>query len=220
MADKQYNDLLKRLLKAIDNIHEMLQYRGYEIGYSNEGENENDVCETEQIRDLDELEEKVGMLDQDSLNSITIRKYRPATKDWIVVFFVRDKITNDLLNYHINTFMKPKNIYRAIFVNINLSDKVADPKLINSPQPEYILEYFNVNYLQFDPSKHELVPLHKIRFDKHADECKGFPLITLGDVMSRWLGLLEGDVIEIERPSETSGQYEYFRICQKHPLAK
>jgi DNA-directed RNA polymerase subunit H (RpoH/RPB5) len=39
------------------------------------------------------------------------------------------------------------------------------------------------------------------------------PHIHRGDVMAKWLGLRQGDVVRITRYNETSGEYYYYRYC-------
>jgi DNA-directed RNA polymerase I, II, and III subunit RPABC1 len=39
------------------------------------------------------------------------------------------------------------------------------------------------------------------------------PLIQKQDIIARWLGLQQGDVVRITRYTETSGKYYFYRCC-------
>jgi len=85
-----------------------------------------------------------------------------------------------------------------------------------------MLQYFKVEELFFNPTKHELVPPHrklssdeaKIIMDKYMIKSKGqMPLIQHTDVIAKWIGLKQGDLVEITRYNENSGEYYYYRCC-------
>lgn len=84
------------------------------------------------------------------------------------------------------------------------------------------LQYFTLGELQYNPSKHILVPKHEKMSDT---EVRGvlqeyqlrsksqLPSISRTDIMARWLGLKHGDVVKITRTNENSGVYYYYRCC-------
>ena len=79
-------------------------------------------------------------------------------------------------------------------------------------------QIFSLKELQFNISKHSLVPKHeKINFDdisKYLNNDKSkLPIISIIDPMSRYLGLKQGDVVKITRNSPSSGEYYIFRCC-------
>jgi DNA-directed RNA polymerase subunit H (RpoH/RPB5) len=85
-----------------------------------------------------------------------------------------------------------------------------------------MLQYFKVEELLFNPTKHELVPPHrklsndeaKIVMDKYMIKSKGqMPLIQHTDVIAKWIGLKQGEIVEITRYNENSGEYYYYRCC-------
>jgi DNA-directed RNA polymerase subunit H (RpoH/RPB5) len=85
-----------------------------------------------------------------------------------------------------------------------------------------MLQYFKVEELLFNPTKHELVPPHrklsndeaKNIMDKYMIKSKGqMPLIQHTDVIAKWIGLKQGDLVEITRYNENSGEYYYYRCC-------
>ena len=85
-----------------------------------------------------------------------------------------------------------------------------------------MLQFFHVNELLFNPTKHELVPPHrklttdeaKEVMDKYLIKSKGqMPLILHTDVIAKWIGLKQGEIVEIIRYNENSGKYYYYRCC-------
>lgn len=85
-----------------------------------------------------------------------------------------------------------------------------------------IFQVFTLKELQYNPSRHILVPKHALMKDEAVKEVlekyqvkskNHLPHIQRTDKMSRWLGLRPGDVVEITRPNENSGIYYYYRCC-------
>jgi DNA-directed RNA polymerase subunit H (RpoH/RPB5) len=85
------------------------------------------------------------------------------------------------------------------------------------------LQVFDIKLLQFNVSKHELVPKHEVVTDD--EEIKNIveqmclknkhqlPIILKSDAMAHYLGLKNGDVVRITRVSPTSGEYVMYRCC-------
>jgi DNA-directed RNA polymerase subunit H (RpoH/RPB5) len=85
-----------------------------------------------------------------------------------------------------------------------------------------MLQYFQINQLLFNPTKHKLVPKHKkltteesIKImEKYMIKNKlQMPMILHNDVIAKWLGLKQGEIVEIIRYNENSGQSFYYRCC-------
>jgi len=98
---------------------------------------------------------------------------------------------------------------------LNIIDKILQKK-------NGMLQYFHMNELLFNPTKHELVPPHrklssdevKIVMEKYLIKNKlQMPLILHTDVIAKWIGLKQNDVVEITRYNENSGKYYYYRCC-------
>lgn len=84
------------------------------------------------------------------------------------------------------------------------------------------LQLFVKRELMYNPSRHELTPKHlkltpdEVEAVKETYMLKSkaqLPAIHRGDVMAKWLGLRQGDVVRITRYNETSGEYYYYRHC-------
>ncbi len=85
------------------------------------------------------------------------------------------------------------------------------------------VSFFQLKNIITNPARHVFVPPHRklsaeettiILKALHASSKSQLPHIKFHvDMMARILGLVPGDVVEIKRPSETSGIYKYYRIC-------
>ena len=98
---------------------------------------------------------------------------------------------------------------------LNLIDKVLQKK-------KGMLQYFQLNDLQFNPTKHQLVPPHRKLNQEEATAIMNryliksklqMPLILKTDVIAKWHGLKQGDIVEIIRYNENSGKSYYYRCC-------
>jgi len=85
-----------------------------------------------------------------------------------------------------------------------------------------MLQMYLLKELLYNPSKHQLVPLHERMDDTEINELldkymlknrNQLPVILRSDVMARYLGLKPGEVVRITRYNETSGKYFYYRVC-------
>lgn len=85
------------------------------------------------------------------------------------------------------------------------------------------ISFFPLKNIISNPAKHMFVPPHrKLEEDEltavtkalHMKSRFEFPHIKFhADIQARVLGLVHGDVVEIRRPSETCGEYVYYRVC-------
>jgi len=85
------------------------------------------------------------------------------------------------------------------------------------------LQFFHIHQLQFDITTHRLAMPHRIlNEDEKVEVFKKFnimnpeeqlPWIDSQDPMVKWIGAIPGDVIEIERHSDSVGKSLYYRYC-------
>lgn len=113
---------------------------------------------------------------------------------------------------------KPYSLYILI-----VKDKMTqnNAKMLSSLKVN--LQQFDIKSLQFNISKHELVPKHELVRDEN--EVKDIvsryslkskfqlPIILKTDAMAKYLGLKNGDVVKITRVSQTAGEYIVYRCC-------
>lgn len=85
------------------------------------------------------------------------------------------------------------------------------------------IQIFDIKELQFNISKHTLVPKHELVentedvqkiIQQYSVKSKfHLPHILKSDPMSRYLGLKSGDIVRITRISPTAGEYIVYRCC-------
>jgi DNA-directed RNA polymerase subunit H (RpoH/RPB5) len=84
------------------------------------------------------------------------------------------------------------------------------------------VSFFHIKNLVSNPAHHSMVPPHrKLSEEEVADLIVRLKLrskfelerITYDDIQARVLGLVPGDIVEIRRPSPTSGTYIKYRVC-------
>lgn len=85
------------------------------------------------------------------------------------------------------------------------------------------VEVHLINRLQFNITKHTLVPKHEVIRDKNViDELTQryklkskmqFPIILKTDPIAKYYGMRTGDLVRITRTSETAGEYVIYRCC-------
>jgi DNA-directed RNA polymerase subunit H (RpoH/RPB5) len=85
------------------------------------------------------------------------------------------------------------------------------------------ISFFHLKNIISNPSRHTFVPPHRkltqaeietVIAETHVKSKSEFPHIKYHrDMQARVLGLVPGDVVEIQRPSETCGIYTMYRVC-------
>ncbi len=90
-------------------------------------------------------------------------------------------------------------------------------------QKQARIAFFHIKQLVVNPAKHVMVPPHKklsaeesqnTMAKYHIRHKNELPRIIYHvDMQARVLGLVPGDIVEIQRPSPTSGTYTLYRVC-------
>jgi DNA-directed RNA polymerase subunit H (RpoH/RPB5) len=79
-----------------------------------------------------------------------------------------------------------------------------------------------LNHLQFNITKHDLVPSYRIMLEKEKKELldklyletyKDLPFILITDPMARYYGVRVGQVCEIIHNNNTNGKNKFYRLC-------
>lgn len=135
--------------------------------------------------------------------------------------------------YHISPKINIKDLKEIFSKDIEENKLLTFLVLLNKPNGNDIIkinkvfgdEYqlFTLSELQFNITKHVLVPKHEIIrntdevrkiFDEHSiQHGTQLPLILKTDPVAKWLYAKPGDLIRITRPSQTSGTYFSYRYC-------
>jgi DNA-directed RNA polymerase subunit H (RpoH/RPB5) len=182
---------------------------------------------------IDEFEEHETDIDrQEFYNENKIIEFN--TDNTTIIFALTKKMRQDIIEQlkkskpNIESFVNAYNgKYNIILIfgndilttptitQLNLIDKVLQKK-------KGMLQFFQLNELQFNPTKHQLVPPHRKLTPEEGTEIMTkylvksklhMPIILKTDVIAKWHGLKQGDLVEIIRYNENSGKSYYYRCC-------
>lgn len=174
-------------------ILKMLITRGYYIP------NNNDF-----ISSNDEMYITYKINDKES----KIYVFFPKMSSKVGVFTIRQYIKE----------MQDNNINNAIII---VKDAItAFAKQVFIEAKPLVIECFKENELLIDKLEHVLVPKHEIISDEEKKELlkiykikeNQLPKILSSDPITKYFGGKKGQVFKITRPSESSGNYIYYRI--------
>ena len=143
----------------------------------------------------------------------------------VVVYMIQDRLRSRLGTFTRDIYEEGE-ITRAddvlVLVNEPWHESFDKTSLQMWQTQKARMTFFHIKQVVVHPGRHVLVPPHR---KLTADEAKTemtrwnvtqksqFPLIKHSDVQSKLLGLVPGDVVEIMRPSPTSGVARVLRIC-------
>ena len=183
--------------------------------------------------DIAEFDEHEADIDREEFyNDANVIEFN--TDNTTIIFALTKKLRTDIIDQlkksktNIESFIDAyngKNNIILIFGNeilttptitqLNSIDKILQKK-------KGMLQYFQLNELQFNPTKHQLVPPHrKLTTDETTEIMNKYliknklqmPIILRTDVIAKWLGLKQGEIVEIIRFNENSGKSYYYRCC-------
>ena len=110
--------------------------------------------------------------------------------------------------------MKQMDVSHGVIIYKDTVTPIA--KKVVEESKEILIELFNVEEMQYNITKHHLVPKHELVYKKDSKEAKEFkknkyPIISKSDPVSRFYGYNVGDVIMVTRKNG----YIMFRIVGK-----
>jgi len=207
--------MISTVYNSRKNILDLMEKQGYNIeDYANFSINE--VNSMKQNNQLDMLLEKI---EEDPVtkrkNKIYIRYYLGKT---IRPSNIQEMI-DDLFNLE-EILKKDDTLFIIIKQEIN-ETLVNELKHIWETDGIFIV-IENIKRLQYNILNHELVPQHTVLPESQVIEIMKkynitdkiqFPDISRFDPVARVIGLRPGQVCNIIRPSKTSIQSNYYRIC-------
>jgi DNA-directed RNA polymerase I, II, and III subunit RPABC1 len=148
----------------------------------------------------------------------------------LVIFSEKGRITENILQSYM-TFADENNYkHGTIVVSIvEPSENVlAFVREHNNDPKNSIFQIFEIRRLQFNITTHRRFPPHRIitkdeltALEKKfniTDPKKQLPWIDAEDPGAKWVGARSGDVIEIQRFSESAGDSTYHRYCAGNVL--
>lgn len=118
-------------------------------------------------------------------------------------------------------FFEDETKYKLTIIVVREKITQNNMKQLAAIDMEY--QVFLLKELQYNITKHELVPKHELI--KDPQDVKNIleqfslkskhqlPIILKSDPMAKWLNLKSGDIVKISRPSPTSGHYIAYRCC-------
>jgi len=197
---------------VIKNLKEMLEQRGDDISMFEE--HEVDIDREEFYKDKDVIEFQTS---NTTLIFALTKKLRKNIIDEL-------KIGENSIDSFIQRYNDKKNII-LIFNNDTISMPVLSQ--LNKYDKLFqknggILQFFQIKQLMFNPTKHEFVPEHVKLTDAEAQDIMKkymiksklqMPIILHNDIIAKWLGLKQGDIVRIKRYNENSGVSYYYRSC-------
>lgn len=182
------------ILRGFETILEMLRDRHLDIGTVTKQHME-DVLKHESIKQIIEV----------ILNDVKVIFYTPPKFKWADV----KKYFEDETPYSLYILVVQENITQN-----NMKSIHSLPLNV---------EVHTLSRLQFNITKHVLVPKHEVVRDKkevddivEAYKLKNkfqLPIILKTDPIAKYYGMKSGDVVKITRNSPTAGEYIGYRCC-------
>lgn len=161
----------------------------------------------------------------DRLNSISDKELDTMSKvHKIFSLDVSDKLK---IVYHINTKFKINELKKFMnddeHIIIVFKEKINNLNIKNMREQSNIqIEIFMMKALQYNISKHVLVPKHEIVKDtEEIDNLLNtyklrknqLPIILHTDPMARYLNIKVGEIVKIIRSSPSAGEAIVYRYC-------
>ena len=156
------------------------------------------------------------------------------TSNTTLVFALTKKLRKNIIDElkeneeNINNFIKKSNNKTSIIIILS-NDTISSPLISQLNKFDKILQkkggilqYFQIKQLLYNPTKHAIVPEHiKLTQDESSKLMEDYmiksklqmPVIMHTDVIAKWLGLKQGDIVKINRYNENSGVSYYYRCC-------
>ncbi len=144
------------------------------------------------ISELHPLESKIG----DVYMTENVMLFIPPITDGVI-----EKIKNEQTHY-LYFLMETHNCSHAIVPYSSLAPQASE---VLKSHSFYTVELFPYKSLLFDPTVHELVPLHTLlseqetQFELGKIKISQLPIISVDDVIVRFYGWKKGGVVRIRR---------------------
>lgn len=212
-------ELLDLIARTRPTIVEILKNRGYDVS----------VYENESPADIATLATKPANL---QMNVKRVEGSTAPLENCIVMYWVespvRLKVENELkkivdTSTYPDTAMDPTKTEVVIVLAEPFHDvfHIQAAKMWGKYKAR--VSFFTIKQLVTNPSKHAYVPPHrKLTEDEIAHAMRTWNVRSKSefsrilyhiDIQARVLGLVPGDVVEIRRPSPTTGEYVLYRVC-------
>jgi len=220
-----YNQLSENVLKSRHHLLDMLEDRGFETkDYRQFNQNMINVMlnSSNKVKDSPET----GPLD------ILLQQKDSKNKEKCFVKYKLDKFKQSKsLNTFINTIFENIigendtliiiTISKVLFKNPkeNILEKYINDFFVNKG---YFIQFFGIENLLFNVSKHITVPKHKklnqeeintMLQNYNTESIQKLPTVRREDPMAKYVGMRPNDVCKITKKSVSSGIYTSYRRC-------
>ncbi|RSH85163.1 DNA-directed RNA polymerases II 24 kDa polypeptide (RNA polymerase II subunit 5) [Saitozyma podzolica] len=190
---------LARLWRVSRTVHEMVRDRGYLI------------ADHEISTSFDQFKNDHGA------SGVADADHGVRENDRIYVYFCGEKSVSKAAMKAFIGSLDRNGARRGIIIYSEKMSSVAKKEM----QSEYTLEEFPESDLLVNITRHFLVPKHQIMtpeeksalIKKYRLKETQLPRIMLSDPVAKYYGMKRGQVMKIERASETAGRYITYRIC-------
>ena len=197
---------VRDLWLARNTIIEMLTDRGY-------------IFEQSIFSQLEDFKNTFNLEDSTSCNFTAIRNVNDKVILCAIHFTSNDKLSKKQIETIITDYSN-QSISKLILISCN---KLNHAALAYLDKSNFSIELFLYKYILFNPTKHILVPHHKIMSIEEKTtllnnlKCSldDLPIILKKDVIAKYLGAELNDVIEITRKSKTTGESKYYRVVKE-----
>lgn len=134
-----------------------------------------------------------------------------------LIYFIEDSSVGIKHMMKIYDIMCDNNISHCIVV-YPISITFSVKRYIQTKIKEIQVEFFSEDELIINKTKHILSPKYNLATDTDLkvykiEDTSKLPKILYNDHISKYFGLKRGDILKINRKSETMGEYITFRIC-------
>lgn len=209
MSIKNNMNIIDYVITSRPFILEMLEVRGY------------DICNYK-----DQNNEEIKMLISNSLLDMELTNPSNNRKVY-VKYLILNKIKNTTLTQKIselifNNFsgVNPSDFDIIIIIKDRKTDSLQNV-IDNFIAQKYNIQVFWIKNLLYNVLNHELQPKFRILDSeeysivkkKYNIQKNGLPIISRNDAVAQYMGMVPGNVCEITRKSETSGNYLTYRLC-------
>ena len=206
-------------------ILEMLQMRGYDIStYDNFSQKEIETMVQNMTLDKKTAKNAPTPLDMKC-------KHKSKENMIHVLYNFSSKLKIQTIETILNTMVEESTLKENDKVIILSQDTISNEHIFDGQLDalykkmgnKYFTQVFTIEKLLINIMKHELVPEHRILTEEEKKamleqfDISGYsqlPVILKTDPVAKFLGMQRGDVCEIRKPSETAGEYVYYRYCQ------
>jgi DNA-directed RNA polymerase subunit H len=164
---------------------------------------------------------------QRSMDMTVLRKNGDpkAPAEAMVIYMTQEPIQRSLATKLADIYpedKEPKKLEVMVIINEDYHDAFDQYSLKAFREEGKRITFFHLKQMVVHLGRHVLVPRHRKLTSAEAETAmerysvtqkSQFPIIKHSDIQARLMGLVPGDIVEIERPSPTAGVARVLRIC-------